>query len=103
MPWWIRGWFCKVIPEIGSKSTQIGQPPEIHIGCLGIIQCGVVGSQFVALALEMYSRNKAKRVNLATSSSVRNLTELASIFIARLIRRPPESCMPRQFLNDSLI
>ena len=25
------------------------------------------------------------------------------MWMERLIRRPPESCMPRQFLNDSLI
>ena len=41
--------------------------------------------------------------NRANISSSQNLIVWISIAIDRLIRRPPDSCMPRQFLNDSLI
>ena len=37
------------------------------------------------------------------SSSSRNRTEFTSMRIARLMRRPPDSDMPRQFLKDSAI
>ena len=35
--------------------------------------------------------------------SSQNRIELMSMLIARLIRRPPDSDIPRQFLNDSEI
>jgi len=50
-----------------------------------------------------YGRSSEKRRASSISASLRNRTLFWSITSARLIRRPPDSAMPRQFWKDSLI